>query len=94
MNVYRVLGDRIGTTDARDLAQRLVRWHDAMVKHLRVMHRHARRCPEGCPHEEAQTLWMAAVDVFGDDAGTLGFLQTHGGPRPYRDAPAAWEVRA
>ena len=94
MNMYRALGDRIGTLEARDLAQQLVRWHDAMVKHLRVMNHHRRRCSEGCPHEEAQTLWSAALDVFGDDASALGFLQTHGGTRQHHGSAAALEVRA
>ena len=42
MNVYLVIGDRIGTVEARHLAQQLVRWHDAMVKHLRVMNHRGR----------------------------------------------------
>ena len=94
MNMYRALGDRIGTLEARDLAHQLVRWHDAMVKHLRVMNHHRRRCQEGCPHEEARTLWLAALDVFGDGARALGFLQSHGGARHDHGSAAALEVRA
>jgi hypothetical protein len=94
MHIYRALGDRIGTLEVRDLAQQLVRWHDAMVKHLRVINRHGRRCPEGCPHEEARTLWLAALDVFGDGASALGFLQSHGGARHHLGSAAALEVRA
>ena len=82
MNVYRVLGDRVGTLEARALAQQLVEWHDSMVKHLRVVNHHGTGCAEGCPHEEARGLWSAAMDVFGDCAGELRFLRTHGGPRP------------
>ncbi len=93
MNMYRILGDRVGTHEARDLAQRLVRWHDAMVKHLRVSNRHLRDCPEGCPHEEARGLWSAAMDLFGEQAGALQFLQRHGGASPHR-ADAPLEVHA
>jgi hypothetical protein len=94
MNRYRVLGDRIGTCDARDLAQQLVRWHDAMVKHLRVMTHEGRRCSEGCPHDEARGLWSAALDVFGSDASTLEFLQRHGGTPLGHAAPIALGVHA
>jgi hypothetical protein len=94
MNMYRALGDRIGTFEARDLAQQLVRWHDAMVKHLRVMNHHSPLCPEGCPHEEARTLWLAALDVFGGGASALGFLQSHGGARDHHVSAAALEARA
>jgi hypothetical protein len=79
MNMYRAIGDRIGSTEARDLAQQLVRWHDAMVRHLRVTNHHGRSCPEGCPHEEARTLWMTALEVFGGEAMGLDLLQRHGG---------------
>jgi hypothetical protein len=94
MNMYRALGDRIGTLEARALAQQLVRWHDAMVKHLRAMDRHGRRCAEGCPHEEARTSWLAALDAFGDGVSALGFLQRHGSPRPHHGFAPALEVRA
>jgi hypothetical protein len=42
-----------------------------MVKHLRVTAQRGRKCPEGCPHEEARGLWSAAMDVFGHYAGEL-----------------------
>ena len=92
MNMYRVLGDRIGTLEARALAQQLVEWHDAMVKHLRVTAQRRRACPEGCPHEEARGLWSAALAVYGDEAGELRFLSTHGGSRPRRASGAVIEV--
>ena len=79
MNLYRVIGDAIATLEARDLAERLVSWHDSMVKHLRVVTLRGGSCDEGCPHEEARLLWAEAMDVFGDDAGRLAFLQAHGG---------------
>jgi hypothetical protein len=78
VNIYRSLGDRIGTIEARELAQQLVSWHDAMVKHLRIVAAKRQRCDDGCPHAEAATLWSAAQCVFGDDADGLSFLRDHG----------------
>ncbi len=84
MNIYRVIGDRVGTLEARGLAQQLVEWHDAMVKHLRVIGHRRAECLEGCPHDEAHSLWAAAMDVFGPHAGDLSFLRTHGDRHPPR----------
>ena len=82
MNMYRILGDRIGTIEARELAQHLVAWHDAMVKHLRVISsKPTPQCAEGCPHDDAGVLWTAAQTVFGADAGQLAFLRSHGRQR-------------
>ncbi len=78
MNIYRALGERIGTVEARELAQQLVAWHDAMVKHLRLVTTRPHACGDGCPHDEAAILWSAAQDVFGDDARDLRFLRDHG----------------
>jgi hypothetical protein len=91
MNMYQVLGDRIGSLEARALAQQLVEWHDSMVKHLRVVNHHGRECPERCPHEQARGLWSAAIDVFGDYAGELRFLRTHGRSRPHHAGAAVIE---
>jgi hypothetical protein len=84
VNIYRTLGDRIGTIEARELAQQLVSWHDAMVKHLRIVAARRQACDDGCPHAEAAALWSAAEGVFGDDADDLRFLRDHG----RRSAPA------
>ena len=90
MNIYRVLGDRIGTSDARELAQLLVAWHDAMVKHLRVVGaRPTRQCADGCPHEEASVLWAAAQDILGVDARQLEFLRSHGQRQRASTLPSA-----
>lgn len=79
MNIYRVLGDRIGTDEARQLAQQLVAWHDAMVKHLRRVGPLATvTCAGDCPHVEAGVLWTAAQNVLGDGARRLEFLRSHG----------------
>jgi hypothetical protein len=82
MNIYRRLGDRIATSEARELAEQLVAWHDAMVKHLRVLDApRGARCAEGCPHEEAASLWAAAHRAFGEEALMLAFLRAHGQPK-------------
>ena len=79
MNIYRRLGDQVAAIEARELAEQLVRWHDAMVKHVRVLgSRRDARCGEDCPHEEAASLWTAAQTTFGARAGELVFLRSHG----------------
>jgi hypothetical protein len=79
MNLYVHFGDQIGTPYARELAQRLVQWHDAMVKHVRLAgYRRASTCDDDCPHDEATSLWAAAQETFGSRAQELGFLKTHG----------------
>ena len=89
MNMYRILGDRIGTLEARALAQDLIRWHDAMVKHLRVAKQRDRGCWDGCPHDEARALWSSALDTFGEHASELQFLCMHGAaPAERANAPA------
>ena len=82
MNIYRSLGDQAGTAEARELAKQLVAWHDAMVKHLRVLgSRDDAQCADECPHDEASLLWTAAQGVFGAKARELVFLRSHGQPR-------------
>src|SRR5690349_24832870 len=79
MTNYLHLGDQLGTADARDLAQQLVAWHDAMVRHVRVAgSRRGPRCLDECPHDEAATLWLAAQETFGRRAHELAFLRSHG----------------
>ena len=88
MNIYRRLGDQIATTEARELAEQLVAWHDAMVKHVRVLGaRHDAQCGEDCPHVEAASLWTAAQRMFGIRARALAFLRSHG--QPHRLTTAA-----
>ena len=82
MNVYRVIGDAIASLEARELAERLVSWHDAMVKHLRAVTIRGAACDEECPHEQARLLWSEALEIFGGDADRLAFLRTHGGAEP------------
>jgi len=94
VNMYRVIGDAIATTDARELAEQLVAWHDAMVKHLRVVTLRGVACDDGCPHEQARLLWPQALEIFGEEAGRLSFLRTHGSVPPGALAAQAAEVRA
>ena len=80
---------------AQELAAQLIAWHDAMVKHARVAgRRRSDRCEDGCPHEEAGSLWADALAVFGDEANQLAFLRNHGcGPgRTMRPARAELRV--
>jgi len=92
MNIYRVLCDRIGTSEARELAQHLVKWHDAMVKHLRLAASDTMpRCADNCPHVEAGVLWAAAQDILGASARQLGFLRSHGERRRASTLPVAWD---
>lgn len=82
VNLYRVLGERIGTQAARELAERLVAWHDAMVAHeRRIQNVLDAACEEECPHLEARLLWAEAVETFGERAEELVFLVRHGSRR-------------
>ena len=81
MNIYRVIGNSIGTSEAVDLGERLTEWHDAMVTHERKRRLVGADCDDRCPHAEARDLWLAAVDVFGDRALELPYLVKHGATR-------------
>ena len=88
MNIYRRLGDEVATNEAREFVEQLVAWHDAMVKHLRVLgSRQDARCSEDCPHDDAALLWLAAQEMFGVKARELVFLRSHGHPRRQRTTP-------
>ena len=76
--MYRIVGDLIGTPEARDFAEQLVVWHDSMVKHARVVNLRGAACTDDCPHAQARVLWPAACHLFGNEAGRLVFLQAHG----------------
>src|SRR3954468_2062349 len=95
MNIYHVLCDRIGTSAARELAHQLLAWHDAMVKHLRVVgSRTAGRCADDCPHAEAGVLWTAAQDILGASSSQLQFLRSHGQRRRASTLPVTWDRAA
>jgi len=79
MTLYRSIANAIGTAEALDLGYRLAAWHDAMVMHVRRSGAsRGRNCDADCPHVEAQSLWLEAVDTYGERAHELGFLRTHG----------------
>ncbi len=75
MSLYRSVASAVGTHEALDLAQRLAAWHDAMVRHRRRTGDVSDSCETDCPHEEAATLWLEAVDVYGERARELAFLR-------------------
>ena len=85
MTVYRSVGTAIGTREALDLARRLASWHDAMVRHRRQSGGATDSCDSDCPHEQAASLWLEAVDVYGERAAQLTFLFNVGRP--------AWQQR-
>jgi hypothetical protein len=69
----------IGTREALDLAHRLAAWHDAMVMHRRRAGEAAGpSCANECPHEQAEGLWLEALDVYGERAHELAFLRSFG----------------
>jgi hypothetical protein len=81
MNIYRMLGSRMGTPDAQELAERLSAWHDAMVAHER---QRDRACNDECPHANAGMLWDEASQAFGDRARELVFLKLRAARRAIR----------
>jgi hypothetical protein len=78
MNLYTMVGSGNGTPEAEALSGRLGIWHDAMVAHERKIRagRADAPCDEECPHAEARTLWIEALEVFGDRAQELTFLRS------------------
>jgi hypothetical protein len=78
MNLYTMVGSGNGTPEATALSARLATWHDAMVSHERKIRagRADALCDDECPHADARTLWVEAVEVFGDRAQELTFLRS------------------
>lgn len=78
MNLYTMVGSGIGSLDATALGKRLAAWHDAMVAHERKIRagRTEEVCDEECPHAEARSLWVDAMEIFGDRAQELRFLRS------------------
>jgi hypothetical protein len=77
MNIYRMIGNALGTREAIELAERLSAWHDAMVAHERSA-RMPEECDDDCPHVAAPALWREASRVFGERASELVFLRSRG----------------
>jgi hypothetical protein len=95
MSVYRSVGAAVGTREALDLAQRLAAWHDAMVMHRR----HGgpepgRSCDVECPHQQAESLWLEALEVYGDRARQFAFLRRFGGASNHQQHVGTSELRA
>jgi hypothetical protein len=79
MHVYQSIAVRVGTRAGFALAPRLAAWHDAMVMHQRrVATARESACAPDCAHDEARSLWLEALEAYGDDAHQLGFLRMHG----------------
>ena len=77
MSHYRSVATAVGTPQARELAHRLAAWHDAMVIHRRRAGETAGpSCDVDCPHEQAESLWREAVDVYGERAHEFTFLRS------------------
>ena len=76
MNPYAVIGTSMGRTEAVSLGIRLSAWHDAMVAHERQAGKD--ECDDECPHAEAGTLWVEALETFGPRAYELTFLHSRG----------------
>jgi hypothetical protein len=86
MSLYQSVGTAVGTREALDLAHRLAAWHDAMVWHRRRTNDAIDSCEMDCPHEQAASLWLEAVDVYGERAFDLEFLRSVGRPAGQQDA--------
>jgi len=79
MSLYRSIANAFGTPEARDLANRLAAWHDAMVMHRRrAGDVPGASCDADCPHEEAESLWREALASFGERAYDFAFRRTVG----------------
>lgn len=78
MHLYKTLACQVGTHEARELADRLAGWHDAMVNHERQLRLDGATggCSTPCPHDDARELWEEARLMFGSGAGNLEFLRS------------------
>jgi hypothetical protein len=80
MNPYSLVGSGNGRLEAAALSARLTAWHDAMVAHERKIRAGREEvCDEECAHADARTLWVEALEVFGDRAQELTFLRSRAG---------------
>jgi hypothetical protein len=94
MRLYQSVATAIGTHEALDLAHRLAAWHDAMVIHRRRAGATADpSCDGECPHEQAASLWLEAVEVYGDRAHEFEFLRAFGAASSHPPNARLSEVR-
>ena len=95
MRLYRSVATASGTREALDLAQRLAVWHDAMVMHRRRDGDGAGPlCEVDCPHEQAESLWLEAVEVYGERAREFAFLRSFSGTSTQQQSLEPSELRA
>ena len=94
MSLYRSIATAVGTREALDLAHRLAVWHDAMVMHRRrAGQQGGPSCDGDCPHEQAESLWLEALEVYGERAREFAFLRTFGGVSSHPQNVGASELR-
>ena len=94
MSLYRSIATAVGTREALDLAHRLAVWHDAMVMHRRRAGDEAGpSCDVDCPHEQAESLWLEALEVYGERAREFAFLRTFGGVSSQQQNAGPSELR-
>ena len=67
MSLYRSVSTAVGMRETLELAQLLAVWHDAMVMHRRRAGDEARSSSDiDCPHEQAGSMWLEALEVYGE----------------------------
>jgi hypothetical protein len=95
VSLYRSVATAVGTPEALDLAQRLAAWHDAMVMHRRRSGDDGdAACDVDCPHEQAESLWLEALEVYGERAREFAFLCSFGGGSSHQHNAGPSELRA
>ena len=98
MNVYTMVGSGLGTAEATALSARLATWHDAMVAHERKIRagQADAACDEECPHADARTLWIEALEIFAERAQELTFLRSRAtaASEPSEELAASSDVRS
>jgi hypothetical protein len=94
MSVYRSVANAVGTREALGLGYRLAAWHDAMVVHRRrAGELVGSSCDVDCPHVQAESLWLEALDVYGERAHEFEFLRAFGMASAQQEIPRFFEVR-
>jgi hypothetical protein len=94
VSLYRSTATAVGTREALELAHRLAAWHDAMVVHRRRAGDEAGpSCDVDCPHEQAESLWLEALEVYGERAREFAFLRAFGGSSPHQQNVGPSELR-
>jgi len=94
MSLYRSIATAVGTREALDLAHRLAAWHDAMVMHRRRAGDEAGpSCDIDCPHEQAESLWLEALEMYGERARDFAFLRTFGRVSSHQQNANSSELR-